>query len=369
MRDPNRALREPIYQSATFYFESVEQLEEIMREGARFPKDKTGKYVYTRGSNPNVRELENLISSLENSRDSVVFASGMASITAVALTLLRRGSKILLGTPTYGDTYVLFNDLLTRFGIEVENYPAHELHKYSGEADMIFVEAVTNPTLRVPAVDEIEGLIVIDNTFTTPLFYRGLDHAYAVVASLTKFMNGHSDALGGYVASNDESFIERLRYTLFLTGAAIDPMASRLISRGLLTLEHRLKVYDEHAIKLVEALFDLGYVAYYPLHPEHPDYDIARRLLRGFTGIIAVDALEERRAREIVNKLISRGIRLAPSFGSPETLVEIPRSLSHAFMSDKQKLSLGITPGLIRISLGFKNIEEDVEKIVEAFKS
>ena len=364
--DPNRPVRDPIYQTATFRFESVEQLEEVMSKGAKFPKDKTGEYVYTRGSNPNVRRLENLISELENAYDSVVFASGMAAISAIAMTLLKSGSRVLLGGPVYGDTHILFKEFLAKFGIRTDIVPAHEISSV-GKYDMIFLEAVTNPTLRVPPVYEIEGLLVVDNTFVTPLFYEGLKHAYAIAASLTKFMNGHSDALGGYVASNDESLIERLRFTLFLTGAAIDPFAARLIERGMLTLEHRLKVYDKAAMKLVEELLDLGFAAYYPMHPEHPDYHIAKRLLKGFTGIVAVDVFDERKAVEIVNAL-AKEFRLAPSFGAPDTLIELPRRLSHAFMSDKDKLRLGITPGLIRISLGFRSPEKDVSKIVDVFK-
>ncbi len=364
--DPNRPVRPPIYQTATFRFESVEQMEEIMKKGARFPKDKTGEYVYTRGSNPNVRRLENRIAELEDAYDSVVFSSGMSAIASTLFTLLKSGSKVLLGGPVYGDTHVLLTDFLGKFGIKTEVVPAHEIN-VDKSYDLIFLEAVTNPTLRVPPVYELEGTLVIDNTFVTPIFYEALRHAYVVVASLTKFMNGHSDALGGYAASNDEELIERLRFTLFLTGGAIDPFAARLIERGIDTLEHRLREYDKAAMRLVEELLDMGFAARYPMHPSHPDYHIAKRLLKGFTGIVAVDVMDEKKAVEIVNAL-AKEFYLSPSFGAPDTFVELPRRLSHAFMSDKEKRALGISPGLIRISLGFKSPLEDALRIVDIFK-
>ena len=135
----------------------------------------------------------------------------------------------------------------------------------------------------------------------------------------------------------------------------------------MLTLEQRLRVYDKYAIKLVDELMDLGYAALYPMHSDHPDYDIAKKLLKGFTGIVAVDVMDEKKAISIANEL-AKSFRLSPSFGAPETFIELPWRLSHAFMPDEDKRRLGITPGLIRISLGFRHPEEDIYRIIDTFK-
>jgi cystathionine beta-lyase/cystathionine gamma-synthase len=335
---------------------------------------------YSRTANPTRSALEEATSALEGGADACGFASGMAAIDAVT-DLLRSGDHIVAGDDLYGGTHRLFTSITERHGVAVTFVdaadPAAFRDAITRDTRLVFVETPTNPTMRVvdlAAVAEIshahDALLAVDNTFLTPVFQRPLElGADLVVHSTTKYLNGHSDGLGGVVVAGDADLGERLHTIQNSAGAVIGPFDAYLVLRGLKTLAVRMAVHESNAGLLAEVLAAARGVptVHYPGLLTHPQHRLARAQQQGFGGMISFDLGSEDRAAAFCDAV--RVFTLAESLGGVESLVCHPASMTHAAVPELKRHRLGITDGLVRLSVGIEDIEDlknDVERGLDA---
>jgi cystathionine beta-lyase/cystathionine gamma-synthase len=377
----HRATVPPLYQSAVFDFERVEELAAQIKSGPEFPPSVDDlTYIYARGGNPTQRKLELDLAALEQADDALTFASGMAAITAVALTFGEAGCEIVVGYPVYGDTYAVFADLLPRFGVNasfVDASDAGEVRRALARSPrMLFCETPANPSLAVTDLKAVsrackkrDCLLVVDNTFATPVNQNPLAlGADLVVHSLTKFIGGHSDLVGGAVAGAKE-LITRIRMTQFITGAILDPFAAWLVLRSLKTLQLRVQRQNENALALARMLEKSAKVArvYYPGLASSPHHRIAKKQMRGFGGIVSFELNGGlRKAKKFANRV--PGARIAVSLGSTETLIQIPALITHRIVPEGVQESLGIPRDLVRVAVGIEPTGELVANFKQALK-
>ncbi len=377
----HRATVPPLYQSAVFDFARVEELAAQIKSGPAFPPSVDDlTYIYSRGGNPTQRKLELDLAALEGADDGLVFASGMAAITAIALSFCEAGCEIAVGYPVYGDTYAVFADLLPRFGVNttfVDTSDISEVRRALARSPrMLFCETPANPSLAVTdlkaaarACKRCDCLLVVDNTFATPVNQNPLAlGADLVVHSLTKFIGGHSDLVGGAVMGAKE-LITRLRLTQFITGAILDPFAAWLVLRSLKTLELRVQRQNENALALAKLLEKYAKVArvYYPGLASSPYHRIAKKQMRGFGGIVSFELKGGlRKAKRFVNRL--KGARIAVSLGSTETLIQIPALITHRIVPEGVQESLGIPRDLVRVAVGIEPTAELLAHFRQALK-
>jgi len=367
--NPFGAHATPIYQTSTFIFESAEQAATVFSGGPGY------RYIRSAPNTPTHAAFVEKICSLEGGQAGLAFSSGMAAETAVFLSLLKEGDHLLSTNVIYGGTFGLIN-LLTKFGIEVSfvDTTDHKLVKASMRENtrMLFLETPANPTMAVSDIDELskiatkaEAITVVDNTFATPYFQRPLGlGADIVVESCTKYIGGHGDLLGG-VAVGSEELIQSMKRPALLAGGTMGTHEAWLCLRGLKTLHLRMNRHEENAMLLAEFLESHPIVekVNYPGLASHPQAEVARRQMSGWGGMLSfevdggVDA-----GRKLMNSL--KLCSLAVSLGSVDTLVEHPASMTHAVMPKDTRESLGISDGLVRVSVGI----EDAEDILNDFE-
>jgi len=358
------AVINPIVQSTTFLFDNLDEMP---------PHD------YTRVSNPNRSNLEEVLASLEGGKHAIVFSSGMAAVTAV-LALLKHGDHLVMASDIYGGTHRLVNTILPRQGITCTEFDANNPESLEAAVQpntrMVIFESPTNPHMRVNDVDAIctrakaLGLIsVFDSTFASPYLQRALEHgADIVVHSTTKYISGHSDVVGGALILNDDEHYNFLFEYIKTTGACPSPFDCWLSLRGLKTLAIRMKAHSENALKIAQFLESHAKVAKvnYPGLPSHPDYEVAKRQLpRGCGGMLSFEVKgtwEDTRAVCESTKLF----QMAESLGGVESLVGAPRVMSHGAMTEEERLERGIKPTLIRVSVGIEDVEDLIEDLEQA---
>lgn len=372
------ALKTPIYESASFGIQSLQDAAEIVgRGGATFQLGED--YVYSRGGNPTQRALEGRLAELEGATDSVVFGSGMGAIAAITSTLLAAGDHAVITSTCFGDTHYLFMNDLARVGVTASFVDTADLRQVedaiSKNTKMVFVETPANPTLQIADLAGIAQICrkarvksVIDSTFASPYLQRPLTYGCDVVVhSLTKYLNGHGDALGGAIITNDSQILTDVRLKLFTTGAILDPFGAFLILRGIETLPLRVRQHCSSAKKVANALVKHPSVqkVFYPGLPDHPQHALAKRQMRGFGGVIA---FEVRGGMPSAENFLA-GLRLctfAVSVGSTKTLVEFPSGMSHKIMSPEARQEIGISDGLIRISIGLEDVKDIIADLMNA---
>jgi cystathionine gamma-lyase/cystathionine beta-lyase/cystathionine gamma-lyase/homocysteine desulfhydrase len=356
------AVAVPIYQTSTYAQESI---------------GKHKGYEYARTQNPTRAALEQNLAALESARAGFAFASGMAATNAV-MTLLRGGDHVIVSDNTYGGTYRLFDKILKNFGLEFTYVDAREPQNVDDavrpETRMVFVETPTNPVMSlvdISAVSEItrrRGLrLVVDNTFMSPFFQRPLElGADIVVHSTTKYLNGHSDSVGGAVLLNDEEDISRLAFIQNAAGAILSPMDSWLVLRGTKTLAVRMRQHDENGRLVAQFLSEHPKVlkVYYPGLKSHPQYELARRQMSGFGGMISFETGSLDNARRVLEGV--RLCTLGESLGGVESLISHPATMTHASVPELERNRLGITDGLVRVSVGIEDAEDIMEDIDRA---
>ena len=361
----------PVYQTATFEFESGEAL-------ARAGEADAPAWFYTRYGNPTQALFEEQLRVLEGAEAALSFSSGMAAISAIFFAFLRAGDRVVVEKRCYGGTLRLARDLLTRFGVTVvwlDGDGEAELARALSGARLVVFETPTNPLLDVLDVPRIArrareagALSVLDATFATPVNLRGLELGCDLVLhSATKYLNGHHDVCAGAVAGRREltSEIAKVRR---LTGALLDPHAASLVARGLKTLPIRVARQNETALALARALEATPGVrrVRYPGLASHPRAELARKLLpRGCGGVLAIE-LEGGRAGAIRVAEALEVARLAPSLGGTETIVSPPAITSHAGLSDEELRAAGIDPGLLRIAVGLEHPDDLVADFRQA---
>jgi methionine-gamma-lyase len=361
----------PIYETSTFVFENAEQ------GAARFAGKEEG-YIYTRLGNPTIRALEKNVAALENGEDARACASGMAAINTAVMSMVKMGDHVVATDCLYGGTVKLFLSILSKFGVEFTLVDSSNETNVEAairkNTKLVYLETPSNPTLKltdIRAVAKIAKnhnvLTMVDNTFMSPYFQRPLElGADVVIHSLTKYLSGHSDVVGGIIVGSN-TFIKALDPTLKTTGATLGPFEAWLTLRGIKTLPLRMERHNENALKVAEFLEShpkIGKV-YYPGLKSHPQHELAKRQMSGFGGVIC---FEVKGGLEAGVKLMNsvRLCTLAVSLGAVETLIEHPASMTHAIVPKEEKLKAGITDSLVRLSVGIEDVEDIIEDLRQA---
>jgi len=363
--DPSTgAIVAPIYQTSTYVQEAL---------------GKNKGYDYARTSHPNRRALERTMAKLEGGSAAYVFTSGMAAIDSL-FRLLRPGDHAIISEAVYGGVIRLTTQFLVQWGLEFSfvntSSPAEVQRAIKPNTKMIYVETPTNPTMCVTDIAAIakistahEATLVVDNTFLSPYLQSPIVlGAQIVVHSMTKYLNGHSDCVGGAVVLTNPADAEKIYFLQRSTGAGLAPMDCFLVSRGIKTLAVRMKQHDANGRTIARYLEDHPCVqrVLYPGLPSHPQHDVAVLQQRGFGAMISFDVVTLEKARTMLNhvKLCS----LAESLGGVETLICHPATMTHASVPPEVRQRIGITDGLIRISVGIEDVEDLIADLDQALQ-
>ena len=344
-----------------------------------FARKEAGKptkgYEYTRSGNPTRMALENKIASLENAKYGLVFSAGLAAETTLFLSLLKTEDHIIASDDLYGGTERLFRTVLSGLGITYELRDLTEtvpLESMPNNTKMIYFETPSNPLLRIVDIEEVSraakknGIIVaVDNTFATPYFQNPLQlGADVVVHSTTKYINGHSDSLGGALITNTPDIFDKLKFNQNAMGAVMSPFDSYLTMRGIKTLAVRMKVHERNATEIVSYLKDSKKVRklYYPGLEEHENHDIARKQMSGYGGMLSFRLNTD---NDGVNRFVRslKYISLAESLGGVESLIEVPSLMTHSGIPREIRERHGITDDLMRLSVGIEDSDDLIEDV------
>ena len=336
-------------------------------------------YEYARTHNPTREALEGNVAALESGRFGVAFASGMAAIDAVA-RLFSTGDHIVSGEGVYGGTYRLFTQVCARQGIEFTFVDSEDLDQIRDalrpNTRLVHVETPTNPMMRltdlVAAAEiahEAGALLSVDNTFASPYNQRPLElGADIVVHSTTKYLNGHSDVIGGLVLLSDEDLHTRLRFLQNAVGAVPAPWDSWLALRGTKTLHLRMEAHNRNGLRVAEWLAGRSEVetVYYPGLQSHPQHELAKKQMSGFTGMVSVEMGSVERARKFVEGV--KVFSLAESLGGVESLIGHPAMMTHASVPPERRVRMGLTDGLVRLSCGVEEGDDLIADLAEALE-
>lgn len=341
----------------------------------------TQSYEYSRTGNPTRKALETRLASLEDAKFGLAFASGMAAETTLALTLVRAGDHVIGFDDLYGGTRRLLDRIFSKnFQLEVSYVDARDPRNIKkairGNTKIIWLETPTNPLMKlcdIGAISKISqkanAVLVVDNTFMTPYFQKPLLlGAHVVVHSTTKYLNGHSDSVGGALMLSDESIYRQLKFNQNATGSILSPFDSFLVLRGTKTLAVRMKEHEKNALRVADYLEGHPKVkkVSYPGLKSHLQYDLAKKQMSGFGGMLSLEingGLKE--AEQFLGNL--RIFSLAESLGGVESLIEHPARMTHASVPAEIREQIGITDSLIRISVGIENIDDLIEDLDQAF--
>lgn len=363
--DPKfRAVIPPLYQSATFAWEDLGHIPAI---------------DYTRCSNPNRVILEEVVAALENGKHCTLFASGMAAIGAT-FSLLQNGDHLLMANDIYGGTFRLAEKHLPRQGITTSFFDAHNPATIADvvqpNSKLLIFETPTNPNLRVSDIAAVvaeakkHGLIVVfDNTFASPALQNPLDLGVDIVVhSTTKYISGHSDVIGGATITNNAEYNTQIFEWNKAWGAVPSPFDCWLSLRGVKTLGCRMKAHCANAQAVAEFLAGHPKVArvHYPGLPDHPDHEVAKKQMSGFGGMLAFELHSVEAARKVAEG--TEVFLLAESLGGVESLVAYPPLMSHATMSEEQRLERGIPPTMLRLSIGVEDAEDLIADLAQALE-
>lgn len=375
MKDAAGSLCAPIYQTATFSFDSVEQ------GGARFAGEEEG-YIYTRLSNPSLTAVEMKLASLENGEAALATASGMGAISAALWSSVTAGDEILADETLYGCTYSLLSHGLSKFGVKTvftdlskpENLKKH----LSAKTKVVYFETPCNPTLKILDIRAIAAAahtycadirVIVDNTFCSPYLQRPLElGADAVVHSATKYINGHGDVIAGFIVGKADFIGQCRSFGLKdMTGAVMSPFNAFLIARGLKTLDIRMERHCSNARTVAKFLNEHPAVAkvYYPGLEDFPGHDIAAEQMKDFGGMISMELKADRAAvAAALDKL--QLCTIAVSLGDAETLVEHAASMTHSTYTSEELEAAGISEGLVRVSVGLEDPADIVADLKQA---
>ena len=334
-----------------------------------------GDLKYSRENNPTVLMAEEAFRSYEGGEWALGFNSGMSALATVLLYLIPRSSTITLMRLTYAPTRLLFERIckLTGRSLRIAGPPWEELVEVSMKSDVVVVESMANPTLRVPPLRELYSIcrergcmVVVDNTFATPALYRPLEEgADIVIESATKYIAGHNDVVAGVAAGKGRRAYEELWDLRRLLGTQMQPFEAYMAWRGLKTLHVRMEHVSKKAMAIAEWLEDHPAVerVYYPGLPSHPDHEEARRLFNGMYG--GVVSFEVRGGEEAALRVLERlkVISPSPSFGGTESVISYPAWSSHRALSPEERSRLGVTPGLLRLSVGMEDLDDLIEDL------
>ncbi|AHH98375.1 trans-sulfuration enzyme family protein [Kutzneria albida] len=371
----SRPISVPIYQASNFAFDDPDALAEALGR----PE---GEFVYSRYANPTTRALETTVAALEGGFGAVATASGMGAINSVLLSSLRSGDHVIAQNCLYGGTIATFADLADRFGVQISYIPGHDPAEVAAalrpNTRLLYLETIANPMTQVVdlpaflAAGREAGLItVVDNTFATPLLCRPLEHgADVVLHSATKYLGGHSDVTGGILVAAQEQRYRQLWHHTMEIGACADPFAAWLVLRGVQTLPLRMRQHCANAAVLAERLAAHPAVSavHWPGRVEHPDHQVASRVLADYGGMLAFDLVGGREAGYALSKGV-RLVRLAASLGGVESTVLHPGSTSHRQLDAAALRDAGIGAGTVRLSVGIEHVEDLWADLAQALEN
>jgi len=356
------AVSVPIYPTSTYVQEEI---------------GKNKGYEYARVSNPTRDRLETNLASLEGGITSRVFASGMAAINAIT-SMLKAGDHVVAGHNLYGGTPRLFNQVLVNFGLTFSYVDTSDLNKvenaFRQNTRLVFLESPTNPLMELCDLRAVSDLshrhgaeVVVDNTFMSPYFQRPIEFgAGMVIHSTTKFLNGHSDGLGGVVVCTKPEQADKLAFLQKCAGAILSPFECWLILRGVKTLAVRMEQHDRSGRKVAEYLSKHKRVqkVFYPGLPEHPQHELAKRQMSGYGSMISFETGSLANANKMLRTV--RVCSLAESLGGVETLISHPATMTHAALGEEGRSKIGITDGLVRISVGIEDVDDILADLDQA---
>lgn len=364
----------PIYQTSTFKFKNA-------KHGADCFSGESSGYIYTRIANPTIRALEKNIAALENGYDGIATSSGMSAITTLYMTLLGAGSHIISTASVYGPARVVLEKDFSRFGVEADFINTSDvnaiLSAIKKNTKVLYLETPANPTMEISdikACAEIAKkhnlILVVDNTFATPYLQKPIDlGADVVLHSVTKFINGHADIVGGIIVANEKILYDKIRHSMVYMGCNMDPHQAYLVMRGVKTLALRVERNQENAIKVADFLEKHPKIAWikYPGLKSHPQYELAKKQMSGAGSMISFGV---KGGLESGRKLMDNVhlATLAVSLGGVETLIQHPASMTHASVSIPDKLKAGITDDLVRLSVGIEDVKDIIKDLDQALE-
>lgn len=356
------AVSVPIYQTSTYAQEGL---------------GKHKGFEYARTQNPTRLALEKNIAALENAKYGYAFASGM-SATDTVLKLVKAGDHVIVGDNTYGGTFRLFSRVLSNYGIEFTYVDSSDItnveRAFKPNTKMVFVETPTNPIMTVTDLAAVSNLahangarVVCDNTFMSPYLQRPIDFGVDIVVhSTTKYLNGHSDSVGGFVALNNEEDAEWIKFIQNSVGAILSPFDSFLVLRGTKTLAVRMEAHDRNGRAVANFLAEHPRVqkVYYPGLTNHPQHELAKRQQKGFGGMVSFETGSLENAKKVLENV--KVCTLAESLGGVESLISHPATMTHASVPLEKRNALGITDGLVRVSVGIEDVEDIISDLDQA---
>ncbi len=362
----------PIFQTSTFSFKNAQH-------GADCFSGKDDGYIYTRLGNPTINALEETIAELENGFGGIATSSGMGAINSIYMALLEQGAHLVSTASIYGPSRNVIEKHYSRFGVEATYVdtadPDNVKKSIKPNTKMILVETPSNPTMQltdIPKIAEIahkhEIPLVVDNTFSSPYLQNPLDlGADVVFHSITKFINGHADVVGGIIVAKEENLYKQIRNMMVNLGCNMDPHQAYLVHRGVKTLSIRIEKAQENAAKIALWLEEHPLVEWvkYPGLKSHPQHELAKKQMRGFGTMISFELKGALDAGRVLMDNVELAI-LAVSLGGIETLIQHPASMTHSGINKEEKLKAGITDGLVRLSIGIENVEDLIDDLSQA---
>src|SRR5208283_2344364 len=370
--DATGSVNVPIYQTSTFAFKNA-------RHGASLFAGEEDGYIYTRIGNPTIRALEEAVAELENGCAGIATSSGMGAVSTVYLALLEAGAHVVSTASVYGPSRTLMEKDFSRFGVESTYVDTSDLEQVRRalrpNTRLVYLETPANPTMQVTDIEQVSAiahahgcLVVVDNTFASPYLQRPLElGADVVLHSVTKFINGHSDVLGGIIVAREMDVYKRLRKTMVNSGCNMDPHQAFLVLRGLKTLGIRVERAQRSAMEIarwLERRPEVSAVRYIGLE-SHPQHELAKRQMSGFGSMISFELKGGMRAGRLLMDHV-RLATLAVSLGGVETLIEHPASMTHASISPEDRRLAGYSDGLVRYSVGIEDVEDLIADLRQA---
>jgi methionine-gamma-lyase len=364
----------PIYQTSTFSFKNAQH-------GADCFSGKEPGYIYTRIGNPTIGALEDKLAQLEKGVGGIALASGMAAVTTVYMTFLESGSHMISSAAVYGPSRGVLESHFKKFGVEASFVDTSDLEAIRQHirpnTKLLYIETPANPTIRLTDIRQASKLahdhnlmVVVDNTFCSPYLQNPLElGADVALHSLTKFINGHADIVGGALIARDKEVYARLRKTMVYMGGNMDPHQAYLVIRGVKTLALRMDRSQENAMKVARFLESHPKISWiiYPGLESFEQFDLAKSQMRGFGGMISFGVKGGFDAGKKVMDHVQLA-KLAVSLGGVETLIQHPASMTHAAVPKEAKLEAGITDDLIRYSIGIEDVEDIIADIRHALE-
>ena len=354
----------PIYQTSTFKFRDADH-------GARLFGGEEKGYIYTRIGNPTTNAFEEAVALLEHGIGGIATASGMAAVCGIYMTYLGAGAHMVGTDAMYGSSRMVVENDFSRFGVESSFVDTSDLdivrRAMKPNTSLLYIETPANPTIKLTDIEacadiahEHGALLVVDNTFMSPILQNPLDlGADVVLHSITKYINGHTDVVGGVIITKTQENFDRIKSVINATGGTMDPHQSWLVLRGMRTLSLRVRRGEENAQKLAEFLEAHPKIEWvrYPGLKSHPQHDLARRQMKGFGSMISFEVKGGVEAGKTVLNNVTIP-QLAVSLGGYESLIQHPASMTHANIPEDERLAAGITDGLVRFAIGTEDVED-----------